>query len=153
KLALRAVAYKYSDSGYYINRAGSDPSFQSSFVVPYGVQAFAIDQKNVGLTNSQGARASVLYQATDNFHITVNYLKQTTLTDGFAMSNGGTYEQTLLQVAPEYVRRGVTAGANDTKIEIVNPTLEYDFGWASLLGIYSYLEGESDHAMPSAVFG
>ncbi len=153
RLALRAVAYKFEDSGYYINRAGSDPTFQNTLVIPYGVQAFAIDQKNVGLTNTQGARAALLFQATDGLKFAVNYLNQSVLTDGYAMANSGTYEQTLLQVAPEYVRRGVTAGANDTHIEIINPTFEDDFGWANLLGTFSYLHGESDHALPASVFG
>jgi len=153
KVALRAVVYKYSDSGYYINRAGSDATFQSTLVAPYGTQAFAISQKNVGETNAQGGRVAFLYQATDALRFHVNYLKQSTLTDGYAMSNSGTYEQALLQVAPEYVRRDVTAGANDTHIEIVNPDFEYDFGWANLLGTYSYLYGEADHALPASVFG
>jgi outer membrane receptor protein involved in Fe transport len=151
--AIRAVAYKFSDSGYYINRAGSDQNYQNSFVIPYGVQAFAIDQKNVGLTNSQGARISALFQPIDALRFTVNYLKQSILTDGYAMANSGTYEQTLLQVAPEYVRRGVTAGAQDTHVEIINPMLEYDLGWANVLGTYSYIRGEPDHAVPAQVFG
>jgi iron complex outermembrane recepter protein len=152
KLAVRAVAYKYSDSGYYRNRAGSDPAFQSSYVVPFGIQDFAVDKEEVGAYYSAGVRAAVLFQATDDFRLTLNYLTQDSETDGFPIANSDTYEQTLTQVAPEHVIRGQTGGVGDSSIELFSLLAEYDFGWADLAASYSQLEGDSNHALVAALF-
>ncbi len=153
KLALRAVAYAFSDSGYYRNRAGSDPAFQSAVVVPLGVQAFATDEEEVGAAYSSGARASLLFQATDSLRFTLNYLSQKNETDGWPLQTIGNYQQAILRVAPELVFRGQTAGVYDHKIDIANLVTEYDMGWADLLATYSYVRGESTLAIPYTIFG
>jgi iron complex outermembrane receptor protein len=150
KLALRATAYKFDDSGYYRNRAGSDAAYQSSFVIPYGVSAFAIDEDEVGEYRVRGARISALFQPNEDLKLTVGYLTQRTETDGLPLQTSGDYEQTLLRVAPEHVRRGETAGVNDFELQIASAVIEYDFGWSGLLAMYSHTEA---HAVTSAPYG
>lgn len=150
KLALRATAYRFEDSGYYKNRAGSDAKYQASFVIPYGAQGFATDEDEVGAYHVWGGRIAASYRPNDNLQITLGYLNQTTETDGFPLQTSGDYEQTLLRVAPEHVRRGQTAGYNDFDLEIANAVIEYDFGWSDLLATYSHTEA---HAATSAPYG
>ncbi len=153
KLALRAVAYAFSDSGFYRNRAGSDAAFQATRVAPYGAQAFATDEDEVGAYYSSGGRASALFQASDNLRFTFNYLTQKNETDGQALQNSGTYQQTVLRVAPEHVKRGQTGGLYDFRIRIANAVVEYDLGWSSLLATYSNVDGGSDFVVPWTSYG
>jgi iron complex outermembrane recepter protein len=152
KLAIRAVAYDFEDGGFYRNRAGSDPAFQSGFVAQYGIQSFATDEDEVGTSNTVGGRVSMLFEATDNLRFTLGYVRQQTEVDGYPVSTSGTYDQTLSQVAPEHVFRGEKGGVNDNEVELINGVLEYDFAWASLLGSYSYLEGQSEHTLVAPLF-
>ncbi len=147
KLAIRAVAYAFSDSGFYRNRAGSDPAFQA-FAARYGSQAFATDEDEVGAYYSTGARIAALFQASERLRFTLNYLTQKNELDGFPVQNNLTaYEQTVLRIPPEHVRRGQTAGYNDTKMDIANAVMEYGFGWADLLATYSYLDSRPKSAV------
>jgi iron complex outermembrane receptor protein len=152
KLAVRAVAYRFEESGFYQNRAGSDASYQAQ-VAAFGAQAFAIDQDEVGSAEYTGGRLSALYQPIDNLKITLSYLAQKTETDGFSGANSGVYTQTILQVAPEHRRRGETGVLFDTDIDIANAMVEYNLGWASLLGTYSYTKSTSDGPFGFTVFG
>lgn len=145
--AIRAAAYKYEDSGFYSNRAGTDPNFQASMVSAFGVPgSLAIDQEEVGAYSVVGGRLSALLQASDALRLSFNYLKQRSETDGIAMANSGIYEQTLLQIAPEQVRRGQTGGFYDTDLDLANATLDYDFGWANLITTYSHIKSETTSA-------
>lgn len=154
KLALRAVAYKYQDSGYYANRAASDPAFQTAVVSRYAVPAaFVTDDDEVGSYDVVGGRVAALFQATDDLRFTLTYLTQKAETDGVAMSNSGIYEQTLLQVAPGQVRRGQKGGLYDTDIDLLNATMEYRLGWADLLATYSHIDSESTNAWPFGYIG
>jgi outer membrane receptor protein involved in Fe transport len=148
KLALRATAYRFEDSGYYKNRAGSDANYRTSFVVPYGANGFATDEDEVGAYHVRGGRIAATYRPNENLRITLGYLSQTAETDGFPLQTSGDYEQTLLRVAPEHVRRGETAGYNDFDLRIANAVVEYDFGWSDLLATYSYTEAHATTAAP-----
>ena len=152
KLAIRAAGYQYEDSGFYRNRAGSDPVAQAA-AAALGAQAFAIDEDEVGKSAVSGGRAALLFQATDDLRFTLSYLTQKTEVDGQAHSTSATYDQTLLQVAPEQVVRGQRGGLSDTDIDIANAVVEYDFGWASLLGTYSHLTSGSMYVLPLPQFG
>lgn len=152
KLAIRATAYQYQDSGYYRNVAGSNATFRAAVVTPFSVEAFATDKEEVGSYYVLGGRIAALFQASDNLKFTLSYLRQKTETDGFAVATSGTYEQTVLHVAPEHVRRGQTGGLVDYDIDTANAVMEYDFGWADLLATYSHLEGDSVYVAPFQVF-
>lgn len=153
KLAIRGTVYQYVNSGFYRNRAGSDPQFQSSAVELYGSQAFAKDEDEVGSSDVIGGRIAATWQANNDLSFTLNYLKQTSEMDGMPAANSGRYEQTMLQVAPEHVVRGETAGINDTDIEIINGVAEYNLGAATLLGTYSYTKGDSTVVQPYQLYG
>ncbi len=140
KLAIRGTAYAFSDSGYYRNRAASNAVFQATRVIPFGAQAFATDEEEQGAYYSRGGRISALFQATDKLRFTLNYLTQKNETDGMSIATSGTYEQTLLRVAPEHVRRGQTGGVADADIDIANAVMELDLGWSDLLATYSHVK-------------
>lgn len=147
RLAVRATAYAFSDSGIYHNRAGSDAAFQAVFA-PFGVEAFASDDDEVGAYYSTGARVAALFKASDHLRFTLSYLTQKNETDGSPGANSGRYEQAFLRVAPGHVFRGQTGGIVDTSIDIANAVMEYDLSWADLLATYSYLEGGAENAVP-----
>ena len=158
KLAIRATAYKYEDSGFYRNVAGSDSAFQA-FSASYGAQAYATNQDHVGATRFTGGRIAALFKASDDLKFTLSYLTQKTELDGqpFAgveslESAGklGTYDQALWQVAPQQVVRGQKAGLLDSDIDIANAMMEYRFGWANVLATFSHLESGSTSVIPLA---
>ncbi len=153
KLAIRAVGYQYQDSGFYTNVAGSDPAFQIAAVVPYGAQGFAVDKEEVGSADVRGGRIAALFQPIDDLRLALNYLTQKGQTDGFAIATSGTYEQTMLRVAPEHVVRGQGAGVSDTDIDIANAVLEYDLGSANLLATYSHSKSGSIVSAPYQLSG
>jgi outer membrane receptor protein involved in Fe transport len=142
KLALRATAYRFEESGFYRNRAASDAAFVAT-MAPYGVEALEVDEDHVGAEEYTGGRVSGLFQATERLKFSLSYLTQKTQTDGFALSTIGTYDQAALQVAPEHVRRGQEGGLFDTDIDLTNATMEFDLGRADLLATYSYIESGS----------
>ncbi len=143
KFALRGVAYSFLDTGFYRSRAASDADFREDWLTPYSSVS---DEEEVGTTYVTGVRLAALLQATDDLRFTFTYLSQDSETDGTAVANSGTYEQTILHVAPEHVRRSQMGGFLDTEVDIANLVMEYDFGWADLLATYSYLEGGSRNA-------
>ncbi len=152
KLAIRATAYAFSDSGFYRNRAGSDPAYQAGLVSRFGAQAFAVDEENEGSYYATGGRLAALYQATEDLRVTLSYLTQKNETDGWPLATSGTYDQTLMRVAPEHVFRGQTSGVLDSKIDIANAVIEYDLSWADLLATYSFIDSGQTHATPYGVF-
>ncbi len=152
KLAIRAAAYSFSDSGYYRNRAGSDPAFQA-VAASFGAQAYATDEEEAGAHSATGGRISALFQATNDLRFTFSYLTQKDQTDGWAQATSGTYEQTLFRVAPEHVRRGQNEGVSDTRVDIGNAVMEYDLGWTDLLATYSYIDGGTVAMHPYAALG
>ncbi len=153
KIAVRAVAYDYHDAGFYRNRAGSDADFIARAVTPYGGEAFAVDKNRIGDVESFGGRLSALFQVTDALSFTASYLRQKTQGDDMPVATSGTYEQTVLEVAPEHRYRGQKGGLNDTDIEIANGTLQYDLGWADLFATYSNVSAANLWAIPFSSFG
>jgi iron complex outermembrane receptor protein len=135
-LAIRATAYQFDDSGIYRNTASTDPVIQAA-AAEYGAEAYAFDEDDVGHSNFTGGRISLLYQPTDNFTLSLMYLSQKTEVDGNALANNGKFTQAVFGVDPLHQIRGEKGAASDMDIDILNLTMEYDFGWASLLATYS----------------
>jgi outer membrane receptor protein involved in Fe transport len=152
KLAVRAVGYRFEDSGFYRNMAGSNTTFQS-LAASFGAQSFATNKEEIGAARFTGGRLAALFQPIDDLRLTLSYLKQKTETDGQPHSNTGTYDQTMLQVAPEHVVRGQRMGVFDTDIDVANATVEYELGWGSLLATFSHLESDSTYAAPYSPAG
>lgn len=148
RLAMRAAAYAFQNSGYYTNRAGSDTEFQENFVEPWEVEAYATDEKEVGSSYVTGARVSFLFQATDDLSLSLNYLTQENDIDGYAIATNRNYEQVYLRVAPEHVLRDEPTGVTDTNIGLLNLVVDYDLGWGNILGTYSYIDSGQDNSIP-----
>lgn len=153
KFALRAVGYRYEDSGIYRNRAGSNPAFRDSVVTPYDVASLANDASDVGSTAVLGGRIAALFQASDNLSFTLSYLSQKAETDGRPWADSGTYEQTVLDIAPEHTSRGQRGGFHDTDVDIANLTASYGFGWGNLLATYSDVKSGTLEAYGYTSFG
>ncbi len=147
KLALRGTAYRFDDSGFYRNRAGSDAAFQA-LVAQFGAQAFATDEQEVGGYSVTGGRLAALYQPTDTLKLTVSYITQKGVSDGFGQATSNTYEQTIMRVPPAQTIDGRVRGFAESKLDIVDAVLEYDLGWSDLLASYSHLDGGSEQAWP-----
>lgn len=150
RLAIRASAYRFEDSGYYQNVAGSNADFQA-YAAQFGAQSSAIDEREVGGTQFIGGRISALFQATEQLKFTLLYLRQESERDqrayygtegsaSLARVTLGPYEQAFWQVAPQHAERGWRWGVDDSKIHLANLTAEYDFGWSSLLTTVSHIE-------------
>lgn len=153
KLAIRAAGYQYEESGIYRNRARSDANFQATAVIPFGAQASAADQDDVGSYSAIGGRIAALFQATDDLRLTLSYLSQDTEMDGMPVSNIGGYEQAMFQVAQEHVVRGRREGVSDSDIEIINATLDYNLDWASVVATYSDTTSASTLTQPWQLYG
>jgi outer membrane receptor protein involved in Fe transport len=151
KLAIRAVAYRFEDSGFYRSVSGSNPALQAR-AATYGAQAFATNEDHVGSANFTGGRIAALFQASDDLKFSFGYLKQKTEVDGQAQAGTGAYDQALFQVAPEHVSRGQKGGVSDTDIDLANATMEYRFSWASLVATFSHIENDSMFTAPFAGF-
>jgi len=136
-MALRVVGYRFEDSGYYRNIAGSDPAFRSAVVIPNSSQAYAVDVPRVGDSSVSGFRAAALFKPIDDLKFTLSYLSQTSEINGIPVSTAPGYEQTVLQVPPQAAVRGQTDGASDNNIRLVSALLEYNLHWADVVGVYS----------------
>jgi iron complex outermembrane recepter protein len=156
RLALRASAFRYDDSGFYRNVAGSDAAFRAAAVTPFGAEAFAVDENDVGASQFTGGRIAALFQASEDLRFTLTWLKQKTEIDGamiagtggLALSATGRYDQAVLRVAPEHVIRGEEGGVSDTDIDLANAVMEYNLGWGQLLATLSRIESDSTNVTP-----
>ncbi len=152
KLAVRAVAYTFDESGYYRNRAASDPGLQAAIIVPYGAQAYASNDDDVGAYNVVGGRIAALFKPTDDLSFTLTYLTQSAETTGWAMANSGNWQQSVLRVAPEHMFRGESLPISDLDIDLGNAVVEYDLGWASLTGSYSHVESGGEYSYHATIY-
>ncbi len=129
-LAIRGVAYRFRNSGYVDNVAGTQPSsFIDAAIAAGGGRAQ--DRHNVGNDSSTGFRIAALWQVTDDLDVTLSYMQEKTEQDGFGgvnMDIPGKYVQTRLRTGVD----GANDEFRDIKIEIANATANYDFGWGVL---------------------
>ncbi len=154
KFAVRAVGYRYDDSGFYRNVAGIDP------IALARAQAGGITnlvsgyvQDDVGRMLSTGGRLSALWQATANLSLSMNFLTQKLEQDGLPESGSrfgatGKYEQTRYPILSSRAQiRGETGEASDTRSDLANIVLNYDFGWAALTSAASWIESTTAGAV------
>jgi iron complex outermembrane recepter protein len=144
-LALRAVAYRFDESGFYRNRGGVDPTavaFAERFGVGDYVRGYA--QDDVGHIVSTGGRLAALWRATDALDVSVNVLQQNIEQDGYPIANFNEYEQTFFPVLPQQRLRGVSGDASDSELTLANLVLSYDLRWATLTAVGSWVDGSAD---------
>ncbi len=147
-LAVRVVAYHFNNSGFYKNVAASDPTVSAA---AEATGAIALDRGDIGSDKYTGGRISVLWQPTDKFTANLTYLKQKIEQDGWPQADLeldiGSFSQRRLQMrrppnGEDYGEPEFNEEFSDD-IEIINATLSYDFGWASLLSSSSWLKEDS----------
>jgi outer membrane receptor protein involved in Fe transport len=134
-LALRLVAYNFNNSGYVDNVAHSNAPFLAN-AQSYGVGALAIDQTNVGNDSYSGGRISALWRPIDGLNVTLSYLTQNAVQNGFPEEQLGLglYQQTRLQM-------GAPLSGSEflgSKVDVGNIEVTYDLPWASLVSSSSY---------------
>lgn len=170
KLALRAVAYRHDDSGYYKGIAGTvlaeggdlTPSVSAADSVAFWGGADLYQNKSdINHATNTGGRVSLLWQATDDLTFNVMHVYQTLDSSGkpgATLLNAGIAgtDTTYAQVSAQLANSDVPADARkndyeDYTLNLTNLVVEYDFGWASLLSSSAWstmdIEGVSDYTV------
>ncbi len=147
KFAIRVVGYRYDESGFYRNVAGTDPvQLARADGWAIGSETRGI-RDDVGQTISTGGRLSALWQPTENLSLTLNHLTQTIEQDGRPIANistgGDAYEQAIFPIAASLRERGEMREIADNTIHLSNAVLNYDLGWAGLTSAVSYIDSKS----------
>ncbi len=145
RFAVRAVAYRYDESGFYRNIAGIDPA-TTAVADTYGigdiVRGYVKDE--AGGIVSTGGRVAASWKPTDKLDLSLTYLKQEIESDGALFANAGRYEQALIPVAAGRRVRGEVGDVNDTDVELASFVLSYDSSWATLTSVASRVDGGAD---------
>ncbi len=141
RFALRAVGYRYGESGYYRNVAGDDPTAIAAaarFGLSDYVRGHVAD--DVGRMVSTGGRLAALWQVTDGLDLSLTYLKQTIEQDGSPIAEVGEFEQVRVPIAAQGRVRGKAGEVNDNDIDLLSFVLNYDLGWAALTSSGSWID-------------
>jgi iron complex outermembrane recepter protein len=161
KFALRAVGYRYDESGFYRNIAGIDPATIAA-ATTFGLGNYVSGpvQGDVGRMLSTGGRLTALWQATDKLDLSLNFLTQKIEQDGLPFTTVGTigtYQQVRYPIAPQGRVRGEAGEISDNKINLSNLVLRYDLGWAALTSAASWIDASAVQAIgavaPSVLLG
>jgi outer membrane receptor protein involved in Fe transport len=142
KLAIRAVGYRFDNSGYVRNVAASDPAFVAA-ASAFGVGNLAVNDDSVGDEKYSGGRVAALWKATDTFNAKFTYITQDLTQDGLPdvqLNLPGKYQQMRLRLG-DVAGGGRERLADD--VDIVNLELEQSFSWASLFSSTSHIDEKS----------
>lgn len=150
KFAVRAVGYKYDDSGFYQNIAGRDSAtIASAEAVGLGDYIRGHVQDDIGRLKSTGGRIAALWKPVTNLDVSILHLTQRLEQNGEPHSSAGlgsslgSFEQAEVPIAPQARVRGQVGEANDTDLSLTNIVIDYDFQWAALTSAFSWIESES----------
>ena len=149
KLAVRAAAYHFENSGYIENIAGSQPNALIDSVV--GAGGFAEDRGDVGGDEYTGYRVTALWQPTDEFNATLMYLQQEIEQDGFPEVNYRLDEK-FQQIRPQVGENGSHYESLSSEVDITNLVLEYDFAWGDLVGSVSRINSDPKSVQDGSIF-
>ncbi len=149
KFALRAVGYRFDESGFYQNVASTNSAIVAMFN-SYGLGSLVRDlsKDSAGRIVSTGGRLAGLWEVTDSLELSMNLLTQKIEQDGSPVATVGTYVQVQAPVAPQARVRGQAAGAADTKMNLANLLLNYKLGWATWTSSASWIDSSSVYAAP-----
>ncbi len=142
RFGLRAVGYRYDESGYYRNSVGLDPAslaIANRFGVGNLVGGFVKD--DIGSSLTTGGRIAALWRATDSLRIAFNVLTQKIEQHGLPLANLGQYDQANPPVAP--IRRvdGDPREYIESNIDLYNIVTDYDLSWATWTSTASWADG------------
>ncbi len=147
KLALRAVGYRYDESGVYQNVVGDDAATIAT-ADRFGLGSYVSGyfQDDVGRMLSTGGRLAVLWRPTDRLRVSLNALTQTIEQDGQPTAEAGRYDQKRIPIAPQARIRGEVGEVADTDIQLLSLNARYDLGWAALTSVASWIDSGLDGA-------
>ena len=144
RFALRAVGYRYSESGFYRNLLGQNPQ-KLQIARNFGLEDYisGYTRNDVGRMRTSGTRLAALWQVTDNVDVAVNLLRQTIEQDGNPLASVGKFDQAQFFVVPEGRVRGEQGEIFDTNIDLANVVANYDTSAGTLTATFSRVEGGS----------
>lgn len=153
-LAIRAVAYRFDNSGYYKNIVASNPTAATSGAVT-DYSAVRLDRNNRGQNEVTGGRISLLWQPIDQLSLNLSYLDQDIDQDGrpqadFDLPGGFSQSRFALRTSP--------SGLPDQReslvdnVEITNLTVNYDIGWADITSSSSWADQLSEINFDGSAF-
>lgn len=142
--ALRAVAYRFDQSGYYRNVAGMDPAaIAKARDFGLGDYTTGFVQNDVGRMRSTGGRLAAHWKPTENLDISATFLTQKIEQDGSPYATNGGYEQSNLPVSPQGRERNELGDVNDSDLDLFSVVLNYDLGWGLLTSTASWANSGS----------
>ncbi len=154
RLAVRAVGYRYDDSGFYRNIVGDDPAAVAAAVARgFGSLVQGYTRDDVGRMVTVGGRLAALWQPTENLNLSATYLTQKIEQDGFAYASAGAFTQSRYPVDPRGRVRGEPGNVADTNVDLVNAALNYDMGWGTLTTVASWIDSDAVYADSSSLNG
>ncbi len=144
RFAVRAVGYRYDESGYYRNVAGDNTAAMARAAnagVPNYGKGFV--QDDIGRMISTGGRLSALWQITPAVSLTLGHLTQTLEQNGSPIASVGEFEQAVLPIAPQGRVNDKAGEFARTKMHLSNLLLKYDMGWGTLTTAGSWIDANS----------
>ena len=137
KLAVRAVAYQFDNSGYMQNVASSQPVTGAAATQGFG--GVANDRDDVGNDSYTGFRITSLWRPIEALDITLSYLQQEIEQDGtpeIDLGLTGDYQQRRFNTGE--------AGSNyeflNNDIDVTNLVFNYDLDWGSVTSSSSWVD-------------
>ncbi len=152
KLALRGVAYRFDNSGYIENIAGSytgDANSTPGFVTNFG--SIVRDEDNVGSDETTGVRLAALWRPTEDLSIKLSHAWQEIDQDGNPQAQlnlPGKFQQTRVQPWPDSsfatTANGIEPGRDgmEEEVNVTSLALDYDLGWGTLHSASSWVDRE-----------
>ena len=130
-LALRVAAYRFDNAGYV--DAVSTPALEATATA---TGSTVILEDDIGGSTFTGARAILLWSATEELDVTLTLGTQEIDVDGAAeLATGQGYRANYLNT-PNGMNEAI-------EFDYGNLLIEYDLGWASLMSATSVFKGET----------
>lgn len=138
RFAIRAVAYRFEDTGFIRNVAGNSATLQTAAAY-FGLSSQATNRDHIGDTTTTGGRISALWSPIENLNVTLNYLRQDDSADDrpYAQRGLGRYERAAYNFGDPLVG---DADALKIKLEITNLTVDYRLPWGSFVSSTSLID-------------
>ena len=140
KLAVRAVGYRFDNSGFIKNVAASQPTPSINSATSQG--GIAADRDDVGNDTYTGFRISTLWQASPDLDVTLTYNQQKIEQDGYPevdLDLANAYEQVRLKTG----KQGSLNESLANDINITNLVINYDLGWGAISSSSSWVDYEA----------
>ena len=150
ELAIRAVAYRFDNSGYIDNVAASQPDAQPTVADSIAAGILAIDEGDRGSDEYTGYRLTALWHPSEQLDITLSHNYQKIEQVGLRevdINTAGDFQQARLTISPNGDGEGL-----ENETNITNLVVDYDLGWGSILSSTSIIDHSSNNAFDIASF-